>query len=364
MNAPLLTLLFLSLVGMGISFILVIKPRTRKGRKTANAIFIVSESYLLLHIFILIGNIIIYGVSDFSVLLTFFESYALIQGFMEYTKRSGLRRKTLIVYTIVVIGAVIFIFPFVWMISTALKPSQLTMSIPPRLWGPNLQFENFKKCLDYQSFKFFQYARNTLYLCILSVAGTVLSSSFIAYGFSRIRWKGRNFFFFMTICTMMIPFPVFMIPLFRLFRLYNWVGTFKPLWVPFFFGSAFHIFLLRQFFLNIPYELSEAARIDGANEFWIYWKIILPLAKPALIVVGLFQFLYTWNDFLGPLIYLTEQGTFTLSLGLQFFQSQHGGTEWNLLMAASTLVILPVIILFIFTQKLFMRGISMTGIQG
>ena len=257
-----------------------------------------------------------------------------------------------------------FLFPFLWMVSTALKPTEKTMSLPPQLFVTPVMFSNFVKCLNYENFKFTLYARNTLYLCILSVTGVVLSSSFVAYGFSRIQWKGRDILFWLTLATMMIPFPVVMIPLYDLFRTYGWVGSFKPMWIPTFFGSAFSIFLLRQFFMGIPRDLTEAAYVDGAGDFRIYWQIILPLAKPALLVVGLFQFMATWNDFLAPLIYLPNQSTFTLAVGLQFFQSQHGGTEWNLLMAASTLVILPVIVLFFFTQRAFIEGISLTGLKG
>jgi len=167
-----------------------------------------------------------------------------------------------------------------------------------------------------------------------------------------------------TLATMMIPFPVLMVPIYSFWRALGWIGTFKPLWVPAWFGNAFNIFLLRQFFRTIPLELSEAARIDGCSEWGIFRQVVLPLAKPALAVVALFHFMYTWRDFLGPLIYLMDQRTFTLSLGLQFYQSQHGGTQWHLLMAASTIVVAPVIILFFFTQKQFIQGIAVTGIKG
>jgi multiple sugar transport system permease protein len=155
-----------------------------------------------------------------------------------------------------------------------------------------------------------------------------------------------------------------MVPIYALFKSLGWIGTFRPLWVPAFFGSAFNIFLLRQFFRGLPFELSEAATIDGATEWRIFTEVVVPLAKPALGVVALFTFLSTWTDFLGPLIYLIDQKTFTLSLGLQFYQSQNGGTKWNLLMAATTIVILPVIVLFFFTQKLLIRGIALTGLKG
>jgi len=225
------------------------------------------------------------------------------------------------------------------------------------------RWDNFPKAIDAMGY-FPQYLRNTIFLCVLTVTGTVLTSAMAAYGFARLRWPGRGFAFALVLGTMMVPFPVVMVPIYCLFRWLGWVGTFQPLWVGAFLAPAFSVFLLRQFFMTIPYELSEAARIDGCGEWRIFWQIILPLSKPALIVVGLFQFLATWNDFLGPLIYLTDQKDFTLSLGLQFFQSQHGGTEWNLLMAACLLVVLPVLVIFLFAQRFFTQGVAATGLKG
>ncbi|MFH0909257.1 MAG: carbohydrate ABC transporter permease [bacterium] len=212
--------------------------------------------------------------------------------------------------------------------------------------------------------EFPSYLRNTVFLCIMTVIGTVLSSAVAAYGFARIQWRGRNKVFVLCLVTMMIVGPVTMVPIYCLFKALGWIGTMRPLWVGSFCAGAFNVFLLRQFFLTIPKDLSEAARIDGCSEFRIFWQIILPLCRPALMVVGLFQFMGTWNDFFGPLIYLTDQKQYTLALGLYAFQSQHGGTEWHWLMAASMLVVLPIIILFFFTQKTFIEGISMTGIKG
>jgi len=196
------------------------------------------------------------------------------------------------------------------------------------------------------------------------------SSSLVAYGFARIRFRGRGVLFALMLGTMMIPFPVVMVPLYRIFRFLGdhsgmaWLGTFRPLWVPAWFGSAFSIFLLRQFFVTIPDELSEAARIDGCSEWGIYWRIILPLSRPALSVVALFTFMYVWRDFLGPLVYLQRPTQYTLALGLQAFQSQNGGTSWNLLMAAAVLVIAPVIVLFFVAQRTFIEGIATTGMKG
>lgn len=211
---------------------------------------------------------------------------------------------------------------------------------------------------------FVTYLANTLTVAVLGVFGTVLSSALVAYGLSRIRWKGRETLFTLTLATMMIPFPVLMIPLYSVFRDLGWIGTLLPLWVPAFFGGAFNIFLLRQFFLTIPSELSDAARIDGCSELGIFFRVILPLARPALAVVALFHFLYVWNDFLAPLIFLTEPETFTMALGLQQYQSQHGGSEWQLLLAASLLLVLPIILLFFLAQRTFIQGISTTGMGG
>jgi multiple sugar transport system permease protein len=211
---------------------------------------------------------------------------------------------------------------------------------------------------------FLTYLSNTLLVALLGVTGMVFSSALVAYGLSRVSWKGREGLFNITLSTMMIPFPVLMIPLYSVFRSLGWIGTLMPLWVPAFFGGAFNIFLLRQFFLTIPNELSEAARIDGCSELQIFWRIILPLARPALSVVALFHFLFVWNDFLGPFIFLTQPETFTMALGLQQYQSQNGGSEPHLLMGASALLVLPIIVLFFFAQKTFIQGISTTGMGG
>lgn len=291
---------------------------------------------------------------------------------MKVRERSLKREKFLrvgMIHLALLILSFLFIVPLMWMISTSLKPIEETMKLPPT-WIPSTwQWHNYYDAVVYGSDKlgyipFLVYARNTIMLCCLTVAGTVISNSLVAYAFARMRWKGRDLAFGITIATMMVPFPVLMVPIFGLFRDFGWIGTFRPLWVPAFFGSAFSIFLLRQFFRTIPMELSEAAKIDGCSEWRIYRQIVLPLAKPALAVVALFTFMGTWNDFLGPLIYLQDQSTFTLGLGLQAYQSQHGGTQWHHLMAASTIVVAPVILLFFFTQRLFIQGIALTGIKG
>jgi len=211
---------------------------------------------------------------------------------------------------------------------------------------------------------FLRSLRNTLFLCFMTVCGATISSLLVAYGFALMEFRGRDVLFAITLATMMIPFPVVMIPVYLLYRDLGWVGTFKPLWVGAWFGSAFFIFLLRQFLLGLPKDLLDAARIDGCSELEILWYVVVPLARPAIAMIALFTFLGTWKDFMGPLIYLNHETQFTLSLSLQAFASEHGGTPWHLLMAASTVFSLPLIVLFFFAMKTFIRGISMTGIKG
>lgn len=278
------------------------------------------------------------------------------------------RVQKMVVQILLVILSAISLLPFLWLLTTAVKPLGETMTTPPTWIPSHWEFDNFWKAIShgYESLHYYPmlvYARNTIVLCLLVVSGTVVSNSLVAYSFARLKWKGRDTAFAVTLATMMVPFPVLMVPTFGLFRSLDWVGTYRPLWIPAWFGSAFSIFLLRQFFRTIPFELSEAAKLDGASEWRIFRDVVVPLSKPALAVVALFAFMNAWNDFLGPLIYLLDQKTFTLSLGLQSFQSQNGGTIWNELMAASAIMIAPVIILFFFTQRLFIQGIALTGIK-
>lgn len=229
-------------------------------------------------------------------------------------------------------------------------------------WLPKVfQWQNYTKAVRY--IPFMRYLANTLLICVTNMIGAVLSCSLVAYGFGRIRWFGRDLFFMILLATMMLSGQVTLLPVFRIFRGLGWIGTFLPLIVPSFFGSAFFIFLLRQFFMGIPQELSEAAVLDGCSELGIYGRIILPLAKPALLTVALFTFLWNWNDFMGPLIYLTDNSKYTLAVGLQQFLGQHDA-EWAQLMALSTLMTLPVIALFFLTQKTFVKGITLGGVKG
>jgi multiple sugar transport system permease protein len=262
-----------------------------------------------------------------------------------------------------------YLLPFLWMLSTSLKTVDKTTADPPQLMPSPIVPGNYWTAITTPRADFPLYTRNTLIIAALTVLGTTLSSAVVAYGFAKIRFKGRGLLFVLMLSTMMIPFPVMMLPLFMIFRFIGdhtplqMLGTFRPLWLPTWFGSAFSIFLLRQFFLTIPDDLGEAARIDGCSEWGIFWRIMLPLSRPALAVVALFSFMWAWNNFLGPLLYLQRPEQYTLSLGLQAFQSQQGGTDWNLLMAASMLIMAPVILLFFLAQKTFIQGIATTGLK-
>ena len=224
-----------------------------------------------------------------------------------------------------------------------------------------LHWANYRQAFDMMDF--LQNLRNTLFICFTTVIGTVISCSLVAYSFARIPWRGREVVFILVLATMMLPYQVVLIPLFSLYAKLGWVGSFKPLIAPYFFATPFYVFLLRQFFMSIPQDLSAAARIDGCSEFGIYWRIILPLAKPALATTALFMFLFQWGDFLNPLIYLQDKTQYTLAVALQQFQSQHE-SAWGPLMAMSTVITMPIILLFFLTQKTFIEGITMSGLKG
>ena len=261
---------------------------------------------------------------------------------------------------VLLIGAVAFLFPLLWMISTSLKSLDEVFTVPP-IWIPRvLHFDNYPRSLTF--FPAVLYLRNTLIVVVPSVIGTVISSALPAYGFSRLRWPGREAVFVVLLATLMIPTWTTLIPVYVLFARMHWTGTFLPLIVPNFFGSPFYVFLLRQFFLRQPQELVDAARIDGSSHVGVFWRIVVPLSKPALAVVVLFSFMDGWKDFFGPLIYLNDQALYTLSIGLYSFQSQHL-TDWTALMAASLMVLSPMIVLFFFTQKTFVEGITFTGLK-
>lgn len=294
-------------------------------------------------------------------------------------------------YILLILVSALFVTPLAWMISLSLKsPNEIASPrqtfLPERLLDGKTptseQLDAYLTILNLKSdpppppgvaapmqrlearFDFLLYARNTLLIAALSLIGVLASCSIAAYGFARIRFPGRDLLFAVCLATMMIPSAVLMVPSYMVFKQLGWIGTFMPLWVPAWFGSAFNIFLLRQFFMGIPRELEESAMIDGCSTWGCFWRIMLPLARPALAVVALFHVLFVWNDLVGPLIYLAHQDQYTLALGLQSLQSRSGDTPWNQLMAASTLIVLPVIVLFLFAQRTFVQGIATSGIKG
>jgi multiple sugar transport system permease protein len=287
------------------------------------------------------------------------------------------RSQRWVLSALLLLAALMFVFPLVWMVATSFKPeaqaasAELTLfpkPVPatdttPARGGLDFARENYTNAWNDPSIEFPLYLRNTLIVALLSVVGMTLSSAVVAYGLSRIPWRGRGAVFVTVLVTMMIPFPVLMVPLYIVFRWLGWIDTLRPLWVPAWFGGAFNIFLLRQFFMGIPKELSEAARVDGAGHWTTFWRVIVPLSKPALALVALFHFIYVWNDFLAPLIFITKPDQRTLALGLQLYQSKAGLTPWNLLMAASTMVVAPVLVLFLLTQRAFVRGIAAEGLK-
>jgi multiple sugar transport system permease protein len=247
--------------------------------------------------------------------------------------------------------------------STAADPTRAWAVLPESRIRESIRSipQNYPAALE--RVNFWRSFLNTMFVCVMTVAGVVISSLIVAYGFAFIDFKGRETLFKLTLATMMIPFPIVMVPTYLLYRKLGWVGTFKPLWVWSWFGSAFFIFLLRQFLLGMPKDLLDAARIDGCSELQILWHVVVPLTKAPLAMVALFQFLGTWRDFMGPLIYLNNTSQFTLSLSLQAFQSEHGGTPWHLLMAASTAFSLPLIVLFFLTIRTFIRSMATSGLK-
>jgi multiple sugar transport system permease protein len=259
--------------------------------------------------------------------------------------------------------AIAFLVPFYWMAISALKDNGQIFARPLQWWPNPVQWDNILRALTYPGFPFLRFLWNSVFYAGCVSLGTVLSCAAVGYGFARLHFPGRDLLFAITVSTMLIPGIVIFIPTFVLFKHLGLLGTYAPLIVPACLGNAFFIFLLRQFFLGLPEELADAARVDGAGEFRIFWQIMLPLVRPALLVAALLSFIWTWHEFFGPLIYLSDRSQYPLSLGLFAFRAQHT-TEWSLLMAASTLTTLPLVVLFFCTQRSFLEGITLTGIKG
>ncbi len=253
-----------------------------------------------------------------------------------------------------------FLLPMVFVLLTAVMTDR--QALTPEVWPRPFVWSNFAQV--FKDIPLLRYTWNTAQIAIASTVGVVVSCVPVAYALSRMRWRGRQASFLLILSTLMLPFQVTVIPLYIIFVRFHWIPSFKPLIVPSFFGDAFSIFLLRQFFLTIPEELSDAARVDGGSEFQIMMKVVVPLAKPAIAAVALFNFLYNWNDFFGPLLYLQEnEKLWTLGIGLSNFKTLHH-VAWNLTMATSLLFMLPVIVLFFLAQRVFIEGVTLTGVKG
>ena len=269
-----------------------------------------------------------------------------------------------VIWVVLLVGSIVMLFPLMWMVSSSFKLEQRVFQFPPQLIPNPFRPQNYSEALTYKPFDV--YLRNTVFLVVMNELAIVLTASFCAYGFARVRFPGRDLWFGLVLATMMVPYVVMMIPQFVIFSRLKWIDTFLPLTVPYFFGGgAFNIFLLRQFFRTIPEELADAARIDGCNEFTIYWRIIMPLAKPALITVAIFTFLGTWNDFVGPLLYINSPQKFTLAVGLANYRgTMFSRTRWDLVMAFATAMTLPVLAVFFLAQRYFVQGVVLTGLKG
>jgi multiple sugar transport system permease protein len=266
------------------------------------------------------------------------------------------------IWTVLLLGAILMMAPLMWMVSSSFKVEQRVFEFPPQLIPDPFCPQNYVDALTYKPFDV--YLRNTTFLVVMHELAVILAASFCGYGFARLGFPGRDFWFIVVLSTMMVPYVVILVPQFVIFSRLQWVDTFLPLIVPpFFGGGAFNIFLMRQFFRTIPEELADAARIDGCNEFTIYSRIMMPLAKPALVTIAIFTFLGTWNDFMGPLLYITSPEKYTVSIGLATFRGVLR-TRWDLLMAASTAMTLPVLVVFFLAQGYFVQGVVLTGLKG
>lgn len=277
-------------------------------------------------------------------------------------RRKRVKVSTILIYLFLIFGALVCLFPFYWMLRSSFMDMGQIFVMPPILFPDPIVTTNYRDALEVMPY--FKYLANTLIVVASNVGGSILAASLCAFAFSRMRWPGRDKVFMIILTSLMMPGIVTMIPTFVMWSKLGFTNSLIPLAVPIWFGgNVYNVFLFRQFFLGIPRELDEAAYVDGASFFTVYRKIILPLSKSAMVVVGIFSFLSSWNDFMGPLIYLNEESKYTLSLGLQLFQGSYGA-QWHLLMAASLLVLLPAVLVFFLGQKHILEGIATTGIKG
>ena len=265
------------------------------------------------------------------------------------------------IYALVACGGALMIIPFLWMLSTSLKTTAQSMAFPPEWWPRPFIWENYTQIYEYMPF--FTFLFNSVKITFFVLVGQLLTCSLAGYAFAKLRFPGRRPLFLILLSTMMIPSQVTLIPVFIIMKFLGWINTHYALIVPAFFGSVFGTFLLRQFFLGLPNDLEDAARIDGCSPFGIYWRIMLPLAKPSLATLGIFTFMGTWNDFMRPLIYLSDMDKMTLPVGLALL-SNHQDIRIPLIMAGAVLSLLPILVLYIFGQKYFVQGIALTGMKG
>jgi len=284
----------------------------------------------------------------------------------QHPKASGARLMqgvaSVIKYALLIFFAGFFVLPWFWMLSTSLKnPEEL--AVYPIIWIPDpIRWDNYLEA--FRRAEFPSYLWNTMVVAFPSVLGAIISNALVAYGFARIRWPGRDLLFSLVLATLILPSFVTFIPLYLIFKNLNWINTYLPLVVPTYFGNPFFVFLLRQFFMTLPEELADAARVDGASELRIFSQIILPLSRPALAVVALFQFIGSWNDYFGPLIYINDKALYTISLGIANMRASYGFSNFAWIMAATCMSVLPIIVLFFFAQRTFIEGIALTGLKG
>lgn len=285
------------------------------------------------------------------------------RGWLFFRSRRGAEALTRVGATaIILVCAVIILIPAAWMLSTSLKTLQEVLTFPPKWIPDSWMWSNYPEALTFLPFDI--YFRNTALITFAVLIGDLLTNSLVAYAFARLRAPGREILFTLVLSTMMVPYQVLMTPQYVLFHRLGWVDTFRPLVIPAWFGSAFLIFLLRQFYRGIPSELDDAARIDGCGFISTWWRIMVPLSLPALASAAIFSFTYNWNDFTAPLIYLSSPDKMTLAVGLAYFRHRYGATPWHLLMAASVVAVLPCVVLYFTAQKYFIQGVVVTGVKG
>ncbi len=273
------------------------------------------------------------------------------------------RTQVFLIHTLLIAGGIIVMIPLAWMLSTSLKPPHQITKFPP-IWIPDpFVWSNYVRAVTIFPVSFLVFVRNSMYMSLMITLGTVLSNAIVAFAFARLSFRGSRVLFFIVLSTMMLPQQVTMIPLFILFSRIGWINSYNPLIVPHFFANAYFVFLLRQFYTTIPRELDDAARIDGCGVIGLFLRILLPLSKPALGITAIFAFTWSWNEFLGPLIYLSRMETYPLAIALSFLRAAHG-VLWSELMVVSFIAMLPPVLLFFVAQKHYIQGIVITGVKG